>query len=390
MKMFKLSLLGMLVAGSVNAEVNHTPFGPIKIGERAKVESTLTDDEAIKDARLYFKSNMSKSFSYTDLNMSGANLFASLPAPGPSMQNIEYFIAVKYVNGELEQTPVYSLNISGDWDESAKQEYANAVLAYTELSKQEDDSLNGFVDNVRSGFQAAKLLNKLGSAVELSNFSNYAVVAGPTSSGSAGVGATAGAGSSSSFGNAGWVAAGAGAAAALALAAAGGAEEKDEAEKEEEEKNAIIFPQEEEDEFDPEGSYVVTLSGANSLESGSSLNDCEAGAILRFSPVSLIRTGGDDIEIDLGGVKMDGKILNSDNTSILIFDGESGVNSDLITGLKSTTKIAWSTFTLDFEKLNSEFSSNSFTLETKDDNGVDDVFVSECKYSVTMSGHLAL
>ncbi len=218
MKNFKLSLLGLLVACAANADVDHTPFGPIKIGERAKVEAQLTDAEPIKSARLYFKSNLSDKFSYVDLDMSGSSIFAQLPAPGPTMQAIEYFFAVKYSNGELEQTPVYGLNIDGQWDEAVAKQYAQALAAYTELDKEDDDSLSGFVDNVRSGFQAAKLLNKLGSAVELSSFSNFTVVSGPTSAAAGGA-----ASSSSTFGsNAGVIAGGAAAAAALALAAGGG------------------------------------------------------------------------------------------------------------------------------------------------------------------------
>ncbi len=394
-------MLGLLIASSVHAEVNHTPFGPIKIGERAKVESTLTDNEAIKDARLYFKSNVSKSFSYTDLNMSGANLFASLPAPGPSMQNIEYFIAVKYVNGELEQTPVYSLHISGDWDERAKQEHANAVLAYTELSKQEDDSLNGFVDNVRSTFQAVKLVNKLGSAVELSSFSNFSVVAGPTSSSAAGAAGAASSGSSGSFGNIGWI--GAGAAATVAAAAAAGGSSAEEEENDDLVPSPIvpspIVPaQQEQEPFDPEGSYEVTLSGPSvqddfsngqSLESDNSdQGDCAIGSVLRFSPVNLTISGNDNVNIDLGGgATMSGEL---DGSKVQIFPGSAPV-SGLGHVIRSTEQIAWdNSLILDFNESNSHFTSSEFLLHTQESIPGTSTLVTECTYRVVMTGHLVL
>ena len=200
---FKIALISLCVTYAVNAEVSHDAFGPIKIGERAKVVGNLTDNKSIKQARLYFKSNLSQKFSFTDLDMEGKSLYASLPAPGQSMQKIDYFFAVKYGNGELEQTSVYSLNIDSEWDAAAAKQYQKSLSVYSELDEDEGDGLLGFVDDIKTVYQYGKLLNEIGSAVELASYSNYTAVAGsPASSGAA---LSSSAAASSGIGTLGWV-----------------------------------------------------------------------------------------------------------------------------------------------------------------------------------------
>ena len=221
---FKLALLSFCVIFGANAEVTHNAFGPIKIGERAKVVGDLTDDKSISEARLYFKSNLSQKFSFTELDMEGASLIASLPAPGQSMQNIEYFFAIKYGDGELEQSDVYQLNIDKDWDEIAAEKYDKSLEVYSELEKDEGDGLLGFVDDLKTAYQYGKLINKVGTAVELASYSNYTTVAGSSSSvaasSTASTAATSTAAASTGIGTLGYV--GIGAAVVGGAAAAGG------------------------------------------------------------------------------------------------------------------------------------------------------------------------
>jgi hypothetical protein len=224
---FKFALLSFCIACAANAEVEHNSFGPIKIGERAKVIGNLTDNKSIEQARLYFKSNLSQKFSFTELDMEGKSLYASLPAPGQSMLNIEYFFAVKYGNGELEQTSVYSLNIDREWDAAAKQ-YQKSLSIYSELDDDEGDGLLGFVDNLKTVYQYGKLLNEVGTAVELASYSNYTVVAGsPVSSGAAVSSASAATTASSGLGVLGWTGIGLATVAGGALAAGSSSDDDD-------------------------------------------------------------------------------------------------------------------------------------------------------------------
>ncbi len=206
-------LLSLVIITHVYADVVHEPISVVKIGERSHVEAKLTDSKSIKSARLYFKSNLSNKFSFLDLEMSNQRLYTLLPAPGPSMANIEYFFVVKYGSGELKQSLVYSVNVNNEWSEGTKKAYADAIRINSELSEDEDSELSGFVDNIRFAYQASKLLNQSGFATSFASYSNYSVVSGSTVSASSSTTAattTTSAASSSGMGVIGWTAVGAG------------------------------------------------------------------------------------------------------------------------------------------------------------------------------------
>ena len=110
-----LAVFGLLISLSAMGAIKHEPFGPIKIGERANVAAKHISNQKIAQARLYFKSNLSTTFSHVELNLTQRLLHATLPAPGQSMSQIEYFFAIKYQNKKFEKSPVYGLNISNEW-----------------------------------------------------------------------------------------------------------------------------------------------------------------------------------------------------------------------------------------------------------------------------------
>ncbi len=206
-------VLCLVIATGVYADVEHSPLDAVKIGERAHVVAKLTDDKGIQNARLYFKSNLSNKFSFLDLEMTNQSLFTQLPAPGPSMVNIEYFFVVKYRNGELEQSSVYLVKVDNEWSEGTKKAYADAIRINSELSEDEDSELSGFVDNIRFAYQASKLLNQSGFATSFASYSNYSVVSSSavsTSSSTTAATTTTSAASSSGMGVLGWTAVGAG------------------------------------------------------------------------------------------------------------------------------------------------------------------------------------
>jgi hypothetical protein len=174
-----LVLVALFAASSVFASVTHDAFGPVSIGERATVKGAW-GGERISDARLYFKSNLSSKFSFVELDLEGEDLVAQLPAPGATMSEIEYFFAVTQNDGELIRSSVYSLSVSKQWAEGASANQQKAIEAFSELSESDENGLIGFIDNVKTVYQAAKLVDKIGTAIELASLSNYSVVAGPS------------------------------------------------------------------------------------------------------------------------------------------------------------------------------------------------------------------
>lgn len=129
MKMWTSLLLSAfaLLSLSLNAiEFNHTPTGPINIGERYLVSTDVEPTLKVSEARLYFKSDLSSSFSFTPLNLASNKIFANLPAPGPSMKYIDYFFVIQPQSQsastkelDVNKSSVYRMYVSDNWQDEA-------------------------------------------------------------------------------------------------------------------------------------------------------------------------------------------------------------------------------------------------------------------------------
>ncbi len=204
MKLKTLSLLACCVSLASQAEVTHIPSDGIKIGERTTISGVLDNSKAIKEARLYFKSNLSDSFIFVDLDKNGLVLQSDLPAPGPSMGQIDYFFAVKYKDGSFERSDVFGTKVKGEWDKDSKKAYSDVLEVQSELDPSKVTT-EDFANNVTYGYQASQLLGGSGSALNLSTASSYTAVvssggtatgssaAASTGAGAAGSGAASGA-----------------------------------------------------------------------------------------------------------------------------------------------------------------------------------------------------
>ncbi|GAA6170935.1 hypothetical protein NBRC116592_06050 [Colwellia sp. KU-HH00111] len=199
MKLKTLSLLACCVSLASQAEVTHIPSDGIKIGERTTISGVLDNSKAIKEARLYFKSNLSDSFIFVDLDKNGLVLQSDLPAPGPSMGQIDYFFAVKYKDGSFERSDVFGTKVKGEWDKDSKKAYSDVLEVQSELDPSKVTT-EDFANNVTYGYQASQLLGSSGNALNLSSVSGYTVTASSSASAAGSSAATASTGAAAGSG----------------------------------------------------------------------------------------------------------------------------------------------------------------------------------------------
>jgi hypothetical protein len=180
-KLKTLSLIACCVSFALQAEVVHIPSDGIKIGERTTISGALDNSKAIKEARLYFKSNLADTFIFVDLDKNGRVLQSNLPAPGPSMGQIDYFFAIKYQDGSFERSDVFGAKIKGEWDEDSKKAYSDVLEVQSELDPSKVTT-EDFANNVAYGYQATKLVGGAGNSMNLSALGTTytAAVAGST------------------------------------------------------------------------------------------------------------------------------------------------------------------------------------------------------------------
>jgi hypothetical protein len=366
------SVLALLPLFLNAIEFNHTPTGPIKIGERYLVSTKMEPMQKVSEARLYFKSDLSLNFSFMSLDLTSNKFFTNLPAPGQSMKYIDYFFVIKprspsRTNKQLEvvKSSVYRLYVSEEWQDDTKKKYQASIKVMSELNEDKGGPI-GFVDDVKTLYQAAQLISKAGKLLNFATLSNYPVIAGSSAiagsstavagtsvsaSSTAAVSSTAAAGMG--IGTIGAVSA-VGVAAAVAVSGSS----SDDGSTTEKELNY-------------DGAYTVNIEG---VLSGNLSGDCFAGASLTFSNVEL-SVSGSSIILDFGTGTMSGTFSNGtasiDVGNIAIEPGTPGFNS--------TDNIQWSSFTVTWSG-ESSFTSNSFTLDTFE------IGVNECSYQSTLNG----
>ncbi len=372
MKKLSLSLLAALLASAAHADINHQGVSEIKIGERAFVEASLTPVEAIKTARLYFKSNLSEQFIYVDLDLNGELLSANLPAPGESMQNIEYFFAVKYSSGVLEQSSVYNLAISNEWLSSAQASYNKTLTVHSELDKSKDDT-EQYSDKLKNVYNAGKMLDASGQPVNLANYSNSSSVASSANANTVAGSSTAAVSSSSvvvatglstatGLSAATWAGVGAGTAAvALAAGGSGGNDGVDTSSR------PVIAT-------DFEGRYTLLLKTSTLSKQLVDYSECLSGAVFRLNNVD-ISVDGSSFSATASGFSdfLNGSVSGA-TASVAAGSGDV---SSTVEGISSTDQLTWTAFSLSRDS-NGSLSSNSFLLTTYEQG------IAECEYQASI------
>lgn len=172
--MKKIIMLAMvLFSASSFAVIHHAPIAGVKLGQRAEVFAFGNESKEIKQARLYFKSNAARFFSFTPMQVNNKALTAQLPAPGPQLASMDYYFVLQLVDNSVVKSDVYQVAVKPVWHSSAGN-YEKAVQAFSEL-KEGLEPMMGYIDNMQKVYEYAQLINELGQSVELASRANYAV-----------------------------------------------------------------------------------------------------------------------------------------------------------------------------------------------------------------------
>lgn len=363
-------------------EFNHTPAGPIKIGQRYLVSSSVDSSIKISEARLYFKSDLSENFSFMPLEYTTGQLFTNLPAPGASMTYIDYFFVVKPVASgssdeklDVRKSSVYRLYLSAEWEDEAASQYQQSIQVMSELSDGEG-GIVGFIDDLKTVYQVAYLISKSGELLNFATLSNYSVVSG---SGSALAGSSSALTGTSTtvattpvattgigMGTIGTIAGGV----ALAGAAAGGGGG---------DPKVVTPPPNTSLPTTPSysGDYIFTLETQGEPQQLAAYGSCLSGAKYNFSNAKVVHENSSiNLYLDSSlsaAESMSGTISNS-TASI----SSGSVNVSSIPTFASTDSLDWDSLSIDFSS--NQFSSSIFILTTSE------LGVRECAYSTILTG----
>jgi hypothetical protein len=161
----------MLFSAASMAVIHHTPISGVKLGQRAEVFAFGNENQDITEARLYFKSNTARFFSFTPMQVNGKALTAQLPAPGPQLSSMDYYFVLQLADQSIVKSDVFQMPVSAVWHPSAGN-YDRAVQAFSEL-KEGIEPMMGYIDNMKKVYQYAQLVDEYGQAVELASRANY-------------------------------------------------------------------------------------------------------------------------------------------------------------------------------------------------------------------------
>ena len=171
------SLFMLTSAQAAVSEIKHSPEKSTTAGQRLIVKASIEDESGIDVARVYFKGEKEVDYNFVEMiqmSSSGKSFSSTLPAPDNQTNSIDYVILVKNSKDEVYKSQVFQVKVKNS---NAKSVVGNdQIQVYTELA-QAPQSVPGFTDNI--------VLDIVDSAAK------YGVVAGLTSSSSAGVGASA-------------------------------------------------------------------------------------------------------------------------------------------------------------------------------------------------------
>lgn len=213
--------IDVAVATSVATKVKHEPISYFIPAHRIQLEAEVTDRANITLVRCYFKADEAADFVFVPMERIDDSLYqATLPAPAPYTQKIDYlFLVVNDIN-QVVKTQTFPVNKGGEvekfpgWQMSGSE---GELTVYTELPEA-PKAIPGFIDSVTvDAVESGARFGVVAGIYSLSTGEATGAAAATTSAGS--ITATAGISTTLVVAAAAGVAAGAG---AIAVAAGGG------------------------------------------------------------------------------------------------------------------------------------------------------------------------
>jgi hypothetical protein len=109
------AVLALVVArASANEppEIDHQPSTCTVGGQPISICASITDDNQVARARVYFRRTGEKFYSYVEMAFSGLNYCGTLPAPlEGKVEKLEYYIQAIDNEYETRRTSTYSLDV---------------------------------------------------------------------------------------------------------------------------------------------------------------------------------------------------------------------------------------------------------------------------------------
>jgi hypothetical protein len=105
-----------LVAAGVQAndapEIEHQPSTCTVGGEPISICASISDDNQVARARVYFRRPGEKFYNYVEMSFAGLNYCSTLPAPlAGKIEKIEYYLQAIDNEYETRRTSTYSLDV---------------------------------------------------------------------------------------------------------------------------------------------------------------------------------------------------------------------------------------------------------------------------------------
>lgn len=148
--------------------IRHNPVEEVVAGKRIPLDAKLQDDAGIKLARVYFKAEEAKDYSFINLHPTDdvgflddvtdavdsvgtkseiVNVVGELPAPANGAGSFEYLILVLNGNDLVVKSQTYVVKVEDDQDAGTAVAENEPINVYTELSEAPSE-VTGFSDNI--------------------------------------------------------------------------------------------------------------------------------------------------------------------------------------------------------------------------------------------------
>jgi hypothetical protein len=112
------AFLALAAAGAVAndaPEIDHQPSTCTVGGQAISVCASISDDNQVARARIYFRRPGEKFYSYVEMSFSGLSYCGTLPAPlAGKLEKVEYYIQAIDNEYETRRTSTYSLDVKGE------------------------------------------------------------------------------------------------------------------------------------------------------------------------------------------------------------------------------------------------------------------------------------
>lgn len=131
--------------------VEHQPSPCTVPGKAVSLCASITDDGQVEKARIYFRPQGQKYFSYVEMTFGGLNFCGTLPAPRPDkLKVVEYYIQAVDNEFESQRTSTFQLTVQAEGvcpfpPVETDPQKASSVTVYAMDKKQGKKLPDGFV-----------------------------------------------------------------------------------------------------------------------------------------------------------------------------------------------------------------------------------------------------